>query len=185
MQATLRALRLETEGLVADAGRIAEAIGVPLPRSVHEVCRVLTPHLPVTLNSRVIAKPFELAIFLAAPVGWLVAFWSRLPPGATQVVPMLLTIWLFLGLFLLARSVRVVLSARVLKLGPHQYPVSEIRAVHVQLPGWLSRRGERAKVTVETRFGLNAPIKMPNALGPLMKALRQSGVQVVQTGGLW
>lgn len=185
VQAALGALRVETTGLVADGTRLAKLLGLTAPRSVQEVSQRLTPHLPLRMNARVIAKPFELAIFVAVPLMWLVAFSARLPSGATPVVPLVLAFWGGQLLFLVARSVRVVLSSRVLRLGPCEFAVSEIRAVHVELPGWMSRRGERAKVIVETRFGPQAPIKMPNALGPFMNALRESGVRVVKTGGRW
>lgn len=185
VRAALAALRLETHGLVEEGGRLAKSLGLPAPRSVHEVCRVLTPHLPLRMNSRVIAKPFELVILVAAPAVWLIAFGSQLPPGAPTMVPVFLAIWLFQALFLLARSVRVVLSARVLKLGRHEFAVADIRTVHVELPGWFGKRGERAKVIVENQLGLRTTVKMPNALEPLMNALRQSGVRVIQTGGLW
>jgi hypothetical protein len=137
------------------------------------------------MNARVIAKPFQLAILVAVPLVWLVAFSSRLPSGATPIVPLMIAFWGGQVLFLLARSVRVILSSRVLRLGRSEFLVSEIRAVHVELPGWMSRRGERAKVIVETQFGLQAPIKMPNALEPFIQALRESGVPVVRSGGFW
>lgn len=185
VQAVLEALRVETNGVLAEGQRLARSLGLPEPTSIQDVNEALLPHLPLRMNSRVIAKPFQLAILLAAPPIWLFVLWGRLPRGGAPVVPMLLAIWVFQLLFFLARSVRVVLTAQVLKLGQHEYPVSEIRAVHVELPGWLSRRGERAKVAVETRFGLNATIKMPNALEPFIRALRESGVRVIRTGGLW
>ncbi len=185
VQAALRALRLETNGLVADGGRLAKSLGLPAPRSVQEVREFLAPHLPVKMNARVIAKPFQLAILVVVPVVWLVAFSSRLPSRATPVVPMVIMFVAGQVLFLRARSVRVVLSSSVLRLGQSEFLVSEIRAVHVELPGWMNRRGELATVVVETRFGPQAPIKVPNALEPLMKALRESGVRVIQTGGLW
>lgn len=186
MQATLRALRLETGGLVADAGRIAEAIGVPLPRSVHEVCRVLTPHLPVTMNSRVIAKPYELVIVFGLLPIWLsVVGGAAIANGALPFVPVVLVFWGAQVAFFLGRSVRVVLTARVLRLGAREFPIADIRAVHFELPGWTSGRGARATVALETQRGLRTTIKMPNALGPFIKALRKSGVHVTQTGGVW
>ncbi|MDP1917992.1 MAG: hypothetical protein Q8L14_17240 [Myxococcales bacterium] len=181
VQAALRALRLETEGLVAAARRTAEAIGVPLPRSVHEVCRVLTPHLPVTMNSRVIAKPYELVLLV-----WLsVVGGAALATGGGPAVPLIFVFWGAQVAFLLGRSVRVVLTARVLRLGAREFPLADLRAVHVELPGWTSGRGARATVALETQCGLRTTIKMPNALGPFIKALRESGVHVTQTGGLW
>lgn len=186
VQATLRALRLETGGLVADAGRIAEAIGVPLPRSVHEVCRVLTPHLPVTMNSRVIAKPYELVIVFGLLPIWLsVVGGAAIANGALPFVPVVLVFWGAQVAFFLGRSVRVVLTARVLRLGAREFPIADIRAVHFELPGWTSGRGARATVALETQRGLRTTIKMPNALGPFIKALRKSGVHVTQTGGVW
>ncbi len=181
MQATLRALRLETEGLVADSRRIAEAIDLPLPRSVHEVCRVLTPHLPVTMNSRVVATPSELVLLV-----WLsVLGGAAIATGGVPAVPLIFVFWGAQVAFLLGRSVRVVLTARVLRLGAREFPLADLRAVHVELPGWTSGRGARATVALETQRGLRTTIKMPNALGPFIKALRESGVHVTQTGGLW
>jgi hypothetical protein len=186
VQATLRSLRSETEKLVADGSKIAVGLGLPIPRSVHEVCRVLTPHLPVTMNSRVIARPCELVLLFGLLPVWLsVVGGAATANGALPVVPMLLVFWGAQIGFALGRSVRVVLTARVLRLGAREFPLADLRTVHVELPGWMSGRGARATVTVETQRGLRTTIKMPNALGPFMKALRERGVPVVQTGGLW
>lgn len=181
----LREVRVETTGLVTDGARLAKSLGLPEPRSPQEVCRVLASHLPLRLNERVIAKPVQLAFVLLFPFLWLWFFWNQLPLGSGPIIPMMVTFWVVQLGFLFARSVRVVLTAQVLRLGASEFRMSEIRAVHVELPGWLSRRGARAKVTVETRFGRQAAIAMPNALGPFLRALQESGVQVVRTGGLW
>jgi hypothetical protein len=186
VQAALRALRLESEGLVADSSRIAEAIGVPMPRSVHEVCRALTPHLPVRMNSRVIARPYELVLLLGLLPVWLsVVGGAAIANGALPAVPLILVFWGAQVAFLVGRSVRVVLTARLLRLGASEFPLADICAVHVEQPGWLSGRGARATVAVETQRGVRTTIMMPNALGPFLKALKQSGVRVTQTGGLW
>lgn len=186
VQATLRSLRSETEKLVADGSRIAAGLGLPIPRSVHEVCRVLTPHLPVAMNSRVIAKPYELVLLFGVLPFWLsVVGGAAIANGALPAVPMILVFCGAQLAFLLGRSVRVVLTARVLRLGTREFPLADLRAVHVELPGWTSGRGARATVAVENQKGLRTIVKMPNALGPFIRVLRESGVRVTQTGGLW
>lgn len=186
MQAALRALRLETEGLVADCGRIAEAIGVPLPRSVHEVCRVLAPHLPVRMSALVMGPPVELvALFVVFPAWCAIVAGLSAALGAPHAIPVVVGFWLSSVFFCVKRSVRVTVTESVLRVGTHEFALADIRAVTVELPGWLRGRGARATVRIESRRGVSTTVTMPNALGPFIKALRQSGVRVTQTGGLW
>ncbi len=186
VQAALRALRLETEGLVADSRRIAGWIGVPLPRSVHEVCRVLTPHYPVRMNALVMGTPVELvALLVVFPVWCVIVAGLSVAIGSLQAGPVVVGFWLLSVLFCLKRAVRVTVTESVLRVDTREFALSDIRRVEVELPSWMSQRGARATVRIESQRGGRTTIMMPNALGSFIKALRQSGVRVAQTGGLW
>lgn len=180
----LALVRTTTERLVRNAGRLCRALGRPEPRSVHEVQRVLAPHVPVRLNTRLIARWGELVIFATMfPVVLFATFAITAPD---RVPPFFLIIWLAMALVLAVRSVRVVVSASSLRLGPYEWRLEELRKVHFELPGWSQQRGQRAVVVVETVLGRKTWVKVPNAVEPLSRAIMMAGVPTSRsTLGSW
>lgn len=103
-----------------------------------------------------------------------------------EAPPIFLIVWLSMALVLAVRSVRVVVSARSLRLGSYEWGLEELRKVHFELPGWSQQRGQRAVVVVETVLGRKTWVKVPNAVEPLIRALMIAGVPMSRsTLGSW
>lgn len=167
----LAGVRKNTEALVRSAARLCRTLGLPAPRSVHEVQRFLAPHVPIRLSTRLIARWWELAIVATMfPFSVFAAF------AMTPAPPLFLMVWLVQLLFLAGRSVRVVVSASSLRLGRFEWRLRDLRRVHFELPGWAQQRGQRAVVVVETALGRTTRVKVPNAVGPLVAAVMAAGV---------
>ncbi|MER2559858.1 MAG: hypothetical protein ABTQ32_04010 [Myxococcaceae bacterium] len=171
----LVAVRKNTETLVRSAARLCRTLGLPAPRSVHEVRRFLEPHVRIRLSTRLIARGHELVVF-AATFAIAMVFVSLGMP------PLFLIAWLVQAVFLATRSVPVVVSASSLRLGRFEWRLRELRHVHFEIPGWAQQRGQRVVVVVETVLGRTTRVKVPNAVDGLMAAVRAAGVPVSRSG---
>lgn len=174
----LSAARVTTTRLVRDAARLCRTLGLPAPRSVHEVQRLLEPHLPIRLSTRLIARGSELVLLLGMFVFAVAAFSLT----DARIPPIFLIVWVAQVLFLAARSIHVVVSATSLRLGRFEWRLRELRNVHFEIPGWGQRRGQRAVIVVETTLGRTTRVKVPNAVDGLMAAVRAAGVPVSRSG---
>lgn len=182
----LASVRSQTEALVRNAARLCRTLGLEAPRSVHEVQRVLTPHVPIRLSTRLIASGSELVLFgamfvFSMFVTAMITFETRRAHGA-PMPPIFLIVWLVQLGFLAVRSVPVVVSASSLRLGRFEWRLRELRNVHFEIPGWAQQRGQRVVIVVETTLGRTTRVKVPNAVDGLMAAVRAAGVPVSRSG---
>lgn len=172
----LSLVRTTTERLVRNAGRLCRTLGLPEPRSVHEVQRFLEPHVPIRMSTRLIARPGELVMLTTMfAVSTLASVTAGMPPA-------FLIVWLAQFLFLAVRSVRVVISASSLRLGRYEWRLRDLRNVHFEVPGWMQQRGQRVVVVVETTLGRTTRVKVPNTGEGLIAAVRATGVPVSRSG---
>lgn len=167
----LAGVRKNTEALVRSAGRLCRTLGLPAPRTVHEVHRFLAPHVPIRLSTRLIARGLELVVLVATFVIAMVSVGLGMPP-------LFLIAWLVQVVFLAARSVPVVVSASSLRLGRFEWRLRDLRNVHFEVPDWMQQRGQRVEIVVETTLGRTTRLKVPNAVDGLMVAVRAAGVPV-------
>lgn len=169
------AVRKNTEALVRSAARLCRTLGLPAPRSVHEVHRFLAPHVPIRLSTRLIARGHELVVLAATVVIATVSVSLGMPP-------LFFIAWVVQVIFLAARSVPVVVSASSLRLGRFEWRLRELRNVHFEIPGWAQQRGQRVVIVVETTLGRTTRVKVPNVVDGLMAAVRAAGVPVSRSG---
>ncbi len=173
----LATVRTTTERLVRHAARLCRTLGLPQPRSVHEVRRILEPHLPIRLSTRLIARWWELVML--GGMFWfslVTTFAMSSQPRGAAPPPILLILWLVQCFIFVVRSVRVVVSATSLRVGGYEWRLKDLRKVHFELPGWSQQRGQRAVVVVETTAGRTTRVKVPNAVDGFMRAMMTTGV---------
>lgn len=138
---------------------------------------MLEPHLPIALNTRLVGRWWELMLIGA------MALASLTQAAAMEAAPLRLLFgyWLVVLAWLLGRSVRLVVSPSLLRIGRRSWKVSDVRRVHFEVPGWLQQRGQRAVIVVEPKRGPSTRVKVPNAVAPVMRALQMVGVEVSST----